>query len=131
MIKVAFVAQKRTAPLSVRLSPELNQRLEDSAKALHMKKHTLAQEAIEAAVDAIEKNDFRLVVPMRFEVTHVPQERPKIISRYPEDPQKTAATAMNEPGSNSPATSPDLEDQLIEKLGGKVPAPKKGGARQK
>jgi len=73
------MADKRTAPLSVRLSPELNTRLEECAEKLRMKKHTLAQEAIEAAVDAIEANGYKLVVPIQFEITSVPvpsAERP-------------------------------------------------------
>lgn len=59
-----------------------------------MKKHTLAQQAIEAAVEAIEKNGFRLVMPIeyRFEVTHVPEAaRPRV---YPES--QSGALALNE-----------------------------------
>lgn len=74
---------KRTAPLSVRLSPELNTRLEETAKRLRMKKHTLAQEAIEAAVEAIEANDYKLVLPVKFDVTHVASEKTSSNSNYP------------------------------------------------
>jgi len=35
----------------------------------------LWREAIEAAVEAIEKNDYRLVVPIAFEVTHIPIQK--------------------------------------------------------
>lgn len=65
----------QTVPMSLRLSPELAARLEKCAQNLKQKKHTLAQAAIEAAVEAIEQNDYQLVVPIRFDVTHVAVER--------------------------------------------------------
>lgn len=67
------MTSKKTVPISLRLSPELTRRLEEVAARTRQKKHALAQEAIEAAVDAIEKNDYRLVVPIEFSVTHVPK----------------------------------------------------------
>jgi predicted DNA-binding protein len=69
------VRPKKTVPFSLRLSPELTARLEECATQLRLKKHSLAQDAIEAAVEAIERNDYRLVVPVQFEVTHVPAVR--------------------------------------------------------
>ena len=76
------MSQKRTTPLSVRLSPALDARLKECAERLRYKKHALAQDAIEAAVEAIEKNGYRLVVPIQFDVTHVaaPKETP---GKYP------------------------------------------------
>jgi predicted DNA-binding protein len=66
------MSSRKTVPMSLRLSPELSARLEDCAKRLRQKKHALAQEAIEAAVNAIEENDYRLVVPIEFSVARVP-----------------------------------------------------------
>ena len=73
--------QKDTHPMSLRLSPELHQRLEECAARLKIKRHTLAQNAIEAAIEAIERNGFRLSLPMRF---RFPNETESKIDRYPE-----------------------------------------------
>ena len=43
-----------------------------AADRLGLKKNKLAQDAIEAAVAAIERNNYRIVVPIEFEVTHIP-----------------------------------------------------------
>lgn len=61
------------APLSVRLSPELLKRLESIADRLGIKKHTLAQLAIEAAVAAADEHGGRLVLPMDFTVSFEPK----------------------------------------------------------
>lgn len=61
----------KTVPMSLRLTPELNERLEKCAERTKQKKHSLAQEAIEAVVDAIERNGYRLAIPIEFEVTHL------------------------------------------------------------
>src|SRR5213075_1764067 len=53
-------------PMSLRLPPELHQRLEECAARLKIKRHTLAQNAIEAAIEAIERNGYRLSLPMQF-----------------------------------------------------------------
>src|SRR5207237_7476436 len=57
---------KDTYPMSLRLPPDLHQRLEECAARLKIKRHTLAQNAIEAAIEAIEKNGYRLSLPMKF-----------------------------------------------------------------
>jgi hypothetical protein len=62
---------EKTVPMSLRLSHELLQRLEETARVLGVKKHTLAQDAIKAAVEAIERNGYKLVIPIEFEVTSV------------------------------------------------------------
>ena len=51
-------------------------RLEAAAKKLGLGKQTLAQEAIHAAVEAIEAHGGKLVLPVEFrlEPTHVPAE---------------------------------------------------------
>src|SRR5687768_12243505 len=53
-------------PMSLRLPPELHQRLEECAARLKIKRHTLAQNAIEAAVEAIERNGYRMSLPLQF-----------------------------------------------------------------
>jgi hypothetical protein len=68
-------------PVSLRFDAELEKRLEKCAEQLHIKKHTLAQMAVEAAVRAIEKNGYKLVIPIEFEVTH--EAQPKNSSFYP------------------------------------------------
>ena len=52
--------------MSLRLPPELHQRLEECAARLKIKRHTLAQNAIEAAIEAIERNGYRMSLPMQF-----------------------------------------------------------------
>lgn len=68
---------KPKVPLSLRFAPELERRLEDCAVRLKIKKHTLAQMAIEAAVEAIEKNGYRIVMPIQFDATHTAVKRSK------------------------------------------------------
>lgn len=59
-------------PLSFRIEPGLHKRLEECARRTRIKKYTLALMAIEAAVEAIEKNGYRLVVPIQFKVESAP-----------------------------------------------------------
>lgn len=63
---------KAKAPLVFRLDPELHERLEQCSRRVRLKKYQLAILAMEAAVEAIEANDFRLVVPIEFRVSQVP-----------------------------------------------------------
>lgn len=67
-------AGPQRAPVAVRLTEEMEKRLSKCAAKTKQSKHSLAIEAIEAAVEAIEENDYRLVVPIQFTVTHVPAE---------------------------------------------------------
>ncbi len=85
--------EKDQYPMSLRLSPQLHKRLEECAARLKIKRHTLAQNAIEAAIEAIEKNGYRLSLPMQFQFVEEP-EREGI--RYPE-PQ-TELTRVEERG---------------------------------
>ena len=48
---------KRKAPLSLRLDPGIEQRLEDCAKAVKLPKYKVALLAIEAAIEAIENGN--------------------------------------------------------------------------
>ena len=72
---------KDTYPMSLRLPPELHQRLEECAARLKIKRHTLAQSAIEAAIEAIERNGYRLSLPMQF---RFPNESEAEMARYPQ-----------------------------------------------
>src|SRR5213596_2017229 len=72
---------KDTYPMSLRLSPELHQRLGECAARLKIKRHTLAQSAIEAAIEAIERNGYRLSLPMQF---RFPNEAAEEAARYSE-----------------------------------------------
>ena len=65
--------------MSLRLSPQLHKRLEECAARLKIRRHTLAQNAIEAAIEAIEKNGYRLSLPMQFRFLNEPAS-----DRYPE-----------------------------------------------
>jgi hypothetical protein len=65
---------KPTSPLVFRLEEPLHQRLEECAERLKLKKYTLGIMAIEAAVEAIERNGYRLVVPIEFQVAHIPAQ---------------------------------------------------------
>jgi predicted DNA-binding protein len=76
LLFAVYVKSKKTIPMSLRLSPELNRRLEEVAEKVKQKKHSLAQDAIEAAIEAIEQNDYRLVVPIEFKVTKIPSDNP-------------------------------------------------------
>ena len=77
--------QKDKYPMSIRLSPELHQRLEVCAARLKIKRHALAQNAIEAAIEAIEQNGYRLSLPMKL---RFPNEPAPEIARYPEGQQE-------------------------------------------
>src|SRR5213596_1353852 len=80
MHQAIFAMPKATYPMSLRLPPELHQRLEECAARLKIKRHTLAQNAIEAAIEAIEKNGYRLSLPMQFEFANQPESAK---ARYP------------------------------------------------
>ena len=62
-------------PLSLRLTGDMEARLTQCAERLKLPKHSVAQAAIEAAVEAIEANDFKLVLPLEFEPKNVPVEK--------------------------------------------------------
>jgi|ERR1043166_3517767 hypothetical protein len=75
------------SPLTFRIEPELHRRLEKCAAETRLKKYALAILALEAAVEAIEKNDYELVVPIKFQVTRIPrpaEDAPKNLSGYPQ-----------------------------------------------
>ena len=80
-----FAMAMNKHPMSLRLPPELHERLEECASRLKIKRHTLAQNAIEAAIEAIEKNGYRLPLPMRFQFAIEPE--PGMV-RYPTEQEE-------------------------------------------
>lgn len=110
------MSENQPYPLSLRLSEELHHRLIETAKNLKISKHALAQLAVEAAVEAIEKNDNMLVLPIRFaadiklDVTHVPAQR----IRYPKGSIQPAS--LNEPGQKKPSSSKGISDKTRKEL---------------
>jgi len=92
---MASMPDQKTDPMSLRLSPELAKRLEECAKRLRLKRHTLARDAIEAAIEAIEKNGYRLVIPIEFEVKHVPTVQDPGMEDRP--PGKSSKGITNQP----------------------------------
>ncbi len=56
--------------MSIRLTPDIEERLTKTAERVKMTKNALAQAAIEAAVEAIEAQGGRLVLPLEFTTTH-------------------------------------------------------------
>src|SRR5687767_11772848 len=68
---------KDAYPMSLRLPPDLHQRLEECAARLKIKRHTLAQNAIEA----IERNGYRLSLPLQF---RFPNESEAAMVRHPQ-----------------------------------------------
>jgi predicted DNA-binding protein len=65
--------KNQKTPLAVRLDSPTEKRLTTCAERVKQSKHHLMIAAIEAAVDAIERNDYRIVVPIAFAVTHEPR----------------------------------------------------------
>lgn len=71
---------KEKTPVSIKLDPDLHQRLEAGAERTRIRKYALMIMAMEALVEALEKNDWKLVVPVKFEVTHIPRARVEVAS---------------------------------------------------
>jgi predicted DNA-binding protein len=105
---------KQESPLSFRIEPELHERLEECSKRLRIKKYTLALLALEAAVEAVEKNDYRIALPIQFKVTHTvapkPPELPVSYSRRESAPP----TVLNE--ANSPAKKEGTAESVLDSL---------------
>lgn len=90
----------KSQAMSLRFAPGLVARLEVVAKRLGLKKHDLAQKAVEAAVEAIERNGFSLVLPIQFDVRQIPigkvnyaartSESLSLIEERAEQPKKKA-----------------------------------------
>jgi len=66
------------APAPARPAPAVGR----CAARLKIKRHTLAQNAIEAAIEAIERNGYRLSLPLQF---RFPNESEAEKARYPQE----------------------------------------------
>lgn len=85
--------KSKTIPFSLRVSPEFHERLSQCAERLKKKKHTLAQELLAAAMDAIDSNKSPyLVSPVEFDVKRVAVEvRKEKVERHDDDKSKRKA----------------------------------------
>ncbi len=81
----------RTHGITIRLGPELKQRLHNAARKLDLSENDIARHAVRAAVDWLEANDYRVGPP--FEI--VSRNGP-LVSR-PERRPKEKITGLNEP----------------------------------
>jgi hypothetical protein len=123
------MSENQPHPLSLRLSPELKNRLEETAEKLGLKPHALAQLAVQAAVEAIEQNQNMLVLPVRFaadiklDVTHVPAEK----IRYPKGSIQPSALNEKRKPNSSAGTSDKTHKEIAEAGARAVPGapPKK------
>ena len=88
------VMPKDPYPMSLRLPSELHQRLEECAARLKIKRHTLAQSAIEAAIEAIEKNGYRLSLPMQFRFANESEAEK---ARYPQGQEEISRVEERAP----------------------------------
>ena len=98
---------KDTYPMSLRLPPELHQRLEECAARLKIKRHTLAQNAIEAAIEAIERNGYRLSLPLQF---RFPNESEAEMARYPQE-QEVITSPSHFAALRGPANIPPIKER--------------------
>jgi hypothetical protein len=80
----------RTHGITIRLGPELKQRLHNAARKLDLSENDIARHALRAAVDWLERNDYRVGPP--FEI--VSRNRP-LVSRPVHRP-KGKITGLNE-----------------------------------
>jgi predicted transcriptional regulator len=51
--------------ITVRLGPDLKQRLHQSARKLDLSENNIAKQAVRAAVDFIEANNYRIELPLQ------------------------------------------------------------------
>jgi predicted transcriptional regulator len=80
--------------ITVRLGPDLKQRLHQSARKLDLSENNIAKQAVRAAVDFIEANNYRIELPLQMAAANRPIKsrvrRPKKVTgldeterRYP------------------------------------------------
>jgi len=81
----------RTHGITIRLGPELKQRLHNAARKLDLSENDIARHAVRAAVDWLEANDYRMGPPFEIVCRNEP-----LVSR-PERRPKEKITGLNEP----------------------------------
>jgi predicted transcriptional regulator len=79
----------KTHSITVRLGPELKQRLHDSARKVDLSENDIARHAVRAAVDAMEKNNYRLELPLKMAVCG----GPLLPRREPTERRKVTGTS--------------------------------------
>lgn len=62
--------------MSVRLTEEIDERLTKTSEQVNLSRHALAEMAIRSAVEAIERQGGRLVLPLEFTTTHEAVAKP-------------------------------------------------------
>lgn len=92
-----------------RIEAELNSRLNECAKRLGLKKYDLALMALKAAVEVIEENEYRLVVPIQFKAERVPAP-----AQYPKHRPQYSVTE-DRPSSEPSADTQRKVIQALEK----------------
>lgn len=93
--------------MSLRFEGELRRKLREVADQLGIPERTLAQMAIEAAVEAIVKNDYQLVIPIKFYVQNVSSPAPQPEQRYP---------AHREERATIEERAQEIEDEEIQNI---------------
>lgn len=94
--------------VTVRLTPESAQKLKVKTKKLGISKSLLVELAIEAALDAIEANEDRLVLPLKFTTTHIAVSKPQAPTVIP-----GAETTLAGERSSRSSTAPDASDATL------------------
>lgn len=64
---------KEMQPLSMRLESKIRKRLEKCCEKTGIPQRMLAQSAIEAVIEAIEENDYKVVMPITLQVGYIPK----------------------------------------------------------
>jgi predicted transcriptional regulator len=104
--------------LSVRLPDDLSDRLNACADKLDLSKNDIARHAIRAAVDEIEKNDFRIALPLKFAVAPEPVASHPSIPELDEIARRQTQGAIVHPGATyaneDPASGPAANPQQTE-----------------
>jgi predicted DNA-binding protein len=119
---------KQKAPLSLRVDPDVERRLEECAKQTGIPKYTLALMAIKAVVEATEQHNYKLVVPVKFEPVYVPEMQvadpstfrrllsPEQLAKLNEEDRKRIeqypGSAMSAPASMHDKPSGDTEHTI-------------------
>jgi hypothetical protein len=72
----------KTQAITIRLGPELKQRLQNAARKLDLSENDIARHALRAAVDWLERNDHRVgppfeIVSRKAPLVSRPKHRPK------------------------------------------------------
>jgi len=70
--------EKKLERVSLAFGSDIKTRLAECADRTKQKAHSLAQAAVEAAIEAIEANNYRIVTPIEFTISYIPQRNPAL-----------------------------------------------------